>query len=536
MDRCPPLRLVVMSVMVVGLLPLAGPAQSSPIGGSPQPGATDFNGDGFADLAIGVPYEGLGAIGVAGAVNVIYGSDIGLMEAGDQFWSQGTPDVEDQAEGADSFGSAVAGGDFNGDGFTDLVIGVPSEDIGSVLHAGAVNVIYGSATGLSATKIPDQFWSQDSTDVIDDIELRDQLGDPLATADFNGDGFTDLAIGVHLEDIGSTSDAGGVNVIYGSPTGLSATKIPDQFWSQDSTDVLDDVEERDLFGFTLAEDDFNGDGFADLAVGVPFESLGPLIEAGAVHLLYGSAGGLTAVGNQLWTQDVSGVLDTAEPGDKFGWSLATGDVNGDAFPDLAIGAFNEDIEEQLDPITDAGAVSVLMGGPSGVSSTGNQFFHQNTVGILGEAESSDQFGQELAAGNLNGDAFADMVVGVPFEDLSISNEGVIHVLLGSASGLSDAGDQMVAQDSPGILDRSEGDDSFGAHLGVGRFDGDGFDDLAIGIPNEYFGQPILVNAGMVAVIYGSASGLSQRDQIWAQSSPGIRGDSESGEYFGLAVT
>jgi hypothetical protein len=241
------------------------------------------------------------------------------------------------------------------------------------------------------------------------------------------------------------------------------------------------------------------------------------------------------VGNQFWTQDSTGVLDVAEADDFFGNALSAGDINGDTFPDLAVGVPQEDIGEQLDFITDAGALAVFLGGASGISSTGNQLFHQNTVGILGEAESSDQFAVKLAAGNFNGDAFDDVVVGVPFENLNSSDEGVINVLFGSVNGLTDAGDQILAQNSPGILEQSEGSDQFGFGLRVGRFDGDGFDDLALGIPAEDFGQPVLSDAGMVSVIYGGASGLSQRDQIWAQNSPGIGGDSESGDNFGFAL-
>jgi len=129
-------------------------------------------------------------------------------------------------------------------------------DIGGgtdVDEAGGVEVIYGSSSGLSATSPrSDQFWTQDSADINDVPERPDEFGESLHSGDFNADGKDDLAIGVWQEDVGSIDSAGGVEVIYGSSSGLSATaKLPDQFWTQDSTGVDDASEFADKFGTTL---------------------------------------------------------------------------------------------------------------------------------------------------------------------------------------------------------------------------------------------------------------------------------------------
>ena len=108
-------------VALCGLL-CAWPAQAAVQG--------DFNGDGFADLAVGAPGEDLGSPD-AGAVNVLYGSAAGLTSAGNQFWHQNSPGIAERADAGDLFGSALAAGDFNGDGFDDLAIGVPAEDVGA---------------------------------------------------------------------------------------------------------------------------------------------------------------------------------------------------------------------------------------------------------------------------------------------------------------------------------------------------------------------------------------------------------------------
>jgi hypothetical protein len=124
--------------------------------------------------------------------------------------------------------------DFNDDGFADLAIGVEDEDIdspsGTIVDAGAVNVIYGSASGLSATVRPDQFWSQNTLNVEEDAQANEDFGNALSAGDFNKDGFADLAIGVPTEIVGNVPRAGAVQVIYGSASGLSATVKPDQIF------------------------------------------------------------------------------------------------------------------------------------------------------------------------------------------------------------------------------------------------------------------------------------------------------------------
>jgi hypothetical protein len=283
--------------------------------------AGDFNGDGFSDLSVGVNLEDVGVIADAGAANVIYGSPAGLAPTGNQFLNQDSPGIMDVAESADGFGFPPAAGDFNGDSFVDLAVGVITEDLGPFTDPGALNVIYGSATGLSAAG--NQLWQQNSPGVIDGVEDFDNFGRPRV-GDFNGDGFMDVGVGVIGEDVGAIVDAGAANVLYGSGTGLSA--VGNQFVSQDSPGILDLAETGDSFGADRSAADFNGDGFADLALGAYLEDVGAVADAGAVNLLFGSAGGLSGAGNQFWNQDAPGVLDIAETGDLFGFSGGTGEV------------------------------------------------------------------------------------------------------------------------------------------------------------------------------------------------------------------
>jgi hypothetical protein len=110
-----------------------------------------------------------------------------------------------------------------------------------------------------------------------------------------------------------------------------------------------------------------------------------------VNVLYSSAAGLTAGGDQLWHQETPGVLEGAEGFDRFGGSLASGDYNGDGAGDLAIGVPGEDIGD----ITDAGAVNVLYGSGAWLTATGDQLWHQDRVGVQGMAEAGDQLGFSL---------------------------------------------------------------------------------------------------------------------------------------------
>ena len=348
----------------------------------------DFDGDGFADLAVGVPFESVDAAEGAGAVNVIYGSEDGLQSDRNRIFTQNTAGIAATSEAGDAFGHAVAAGDFDGDGFMDLAVSAWGEAIGPIAAAGLVNVIYGSTTGLTATG--DRAFSQDTPGVIGVPEAGDRFGTSLATGDFDGDTFTDLAIGVRGESLGAIAEAGAVNVLYGSVVGLDA--IGDQAVHQAVPGIEGSAEPFDGFGSALATGDVNGDEFADLIVGVPFEDLGVITGAGVIHVIPGSAVGLTGVGDSLIHQSTPDISGLSESGDFFGLATATGDYNADGRADLAIGAAWED----LGPLVNAGSVNIIYGSATGPTSVGNRTFNQNSTGIAGIAETDDMLGTAIA--------------------------------------------------------------------------------------------------------------------------------------------
>jgi FG-GAP repeat protein len=516
--------LMVLITSTIGLVPTSaaavpsGPAaisSAAPATSSSQ--TADFNGDGFSDLAVGVPEENVGAIVSAGGVNVLYGSADGLTSAGSQFWHQDSPGVED--DGAEE-----------GDGFSDLAVGVAFEDAGGFDESsGAVNILYGSSGGLTAAG--SQFWHQDSPGVAGDgREDPDFFGWSLGSGDFDGDGFADLAVGVAGEWVGEIVNAGAMNVLYGSAGGLIATGS--QFWHQDSTGVAGKAEEPDFFGSSVTAGDFNGDGLSDVAIRVPGEAVGAIGEAGAVNVLYGSPTGLTATGDQLWHQGSPGVAGTPEFDDEFGVALAAANVGKSAHDDLAVGVLYEDIGA----IGDAGAVNVLYGSPNGLTATGDQLWHQGSPGVEGRVESGDYFGSSLAAVNFGKSSDDDLAVGVPGEDVgAIGEAGAVNVLYGSSTGLTSTDDQLWHQNSADVIDQSEAGDLLGLALVAADFGNSSQADLVIGVPYE--GIETILESGAVNVLYGSEPGLARAgNQFWHQDSPGVSGDgAEEGDRFARSL-
>lgn len=451
-----------------------------------------------------------------------------------QILFQNQTGIEGNSEIGDFFGDSLAIGNFNGDGQDDLAVGVPFEDILSISGAGAVNIFNGSINGISVDS--DQIWFQNQPGVQGNSEFGDTFGNSLATGDFNGDRKDDLAIGIAGEDIDSLFDAGAVNILNGSDNGLTSENS--QIWFQDQPGVMGTSEggarfrDGDRFGNSLAAGDFDGDGKADLAIGVSQEDISEIQDAGAVNILRGSDNGLTAENSQIWFQDQPGVEGTSEDSDRFGNSLAAADFNGDGYGDLAIGISGEDIGE----IEDAGAVNILKGSADGLTSMNSQIWFQDQPGVEGTSEEGDRFGSSLAAGDFNGDGFDDLAVGTEGEDINdIVDAGSVNIFGGSVDGLTSMNSQIWFQDQPGVEGTSEEGDKFGSSLAAGDFNGDGFDDLAVGIGSEDIQD--FANAGAVNVFSGSARGLtSNSNQIWFQDQPGVEGTSEEFDFFGSSLS
>ena len=481
-------------------------------------GACDFDGDGYADLVVGVPGEdgtGSGEID-AGAINVFYGSASGVSSDRSRLWTQDFAGVPGRNNRGDRFGAAHECGDFDADGHIDLAVGAPGESTSELAEVGAVTVFYGGGEGLGERI--DRWWAG-SPGVKGAAGAQDRFGNALASSDFDDDGFPDLAIGAPGTDEG----AGALHVLFGSSQGL--TDLRDERWTQDSAGVRGRSEVGDGFARALAAGDFDGDGYADLGVGVPGESVGGMAGAGALNVLRGGEEGMSPSGVAIHF-DVAGIKGIGRPWQHFGGRLAAEDFDADGFFDLVASAPGYAVGGRLD----AGAVSVLYGSSLGIR-TRDAFFHQATPGVIGVTEAGDRFGWGVSGGDFDGDGFADLAIGAPLDSHSGTRlAGTVTILHGSATGVTTRM-QRINQTSDGVSVADVGG-AFGITLRTADYDGDGDQDLTIGMANLAIGSSLV--AGAVQVTYGNPGGLSaSADGRWHQDSAGVPGASEAGDGFGF---
>ena len=537
---------VVTLFTVALIVPVNATQRGSARGPEPAAAESDFNGDGFSDLATGASREDTGGAEDAGVVHVLYGSGGGLLPTDNELWSQDTVSdavaIENGAEDGDFFGSEVATGDLNRDGYADLIVGVPGEDAGDEVdgeQVGLVNVIYGSAGGLTGVGNHDlwQGGQLNGTGIKGSPARDDDFGASLETGNFGKSGADDLAVGIPGESVGGKESAGAVQVFYGKSSGLGAAG--QQLWHRDSKQngvaIKGSPSGDDALGEAISSGDFGKSGKDDLVVAVSEDNLKGKADAGSLNVIYGAKTGLVAKGNQLWHQDSPGVKDEVEVDDVFAFSVSGADFGRSQHEDLAIGVLGEAVGGN----EFAGAVNVLYGSATGLTGANSQFFHQNSEAaggdMQGAAEADDGFGRDLQAANFGSGGRDDLAIGVSSEDLGdVEAAGVIQVLFGGANGLVIPGNQLISQDSAGVLDTAEPIDALGVVLGAADYNADGKSDLTAGIPDEDIGA--VQNAGAVQVFYGYEGGIEGAEgQFWHQDSADIQGGAEEFDSFGRSV-
>ncbi|MFE5211530.1 FG-GAP-like repeat-containing protein [Streptomyces sp. NPDC056600] len=385
-------------------------------------------------------------------------------------------------------------------------------------------------------------------------EIRRIAASPLRnaavpTADFNRDGITDLVAGVPR----SSSSAGSVVVVPGSTDGPDGPLR--KVISQSTGSVTGASEAGDNWGASSAWGDVDGDGYADLVVGAPGEDTGAGVDAGGVVVLHGPA---------LTTRTAVVTDPVAKAGAKLGGTVAVGDFDADGKADVfAAGTGNGGVWStslsgkgtQKGTLTSAtGAVAYLDSATGDFNRDGYAdvalnyrdqssvgrvtWFKGSAAGLVKVSVLSVKGGRSIAAGDVNGNGYDDIVIGQPYTAESGAKAGgQVTVVPGTSTGFTTTGMKTVHQDTSGVPGTAESGDAMGWSVSAGDYNLDGYADVLTGAPREDITRSgNRADAGMVFLLKGSSSGLTGTGALgYSQDTAGISGSTETNDRFGSSV-
>ena len=470
--------------------------------------AGDINGDGIDDLIIGAPGFTTSEIDpttTPGTSYVVFGSQAGFPANFELSTLNGTNGFALNGVAADDLtGFSVSGaGDVNGDGIDDLIIGANGADPNGLENAGSSYVLFGSTSGFAPT-LNLATLNGINGFTINGIAAGDQLGSSVSGAgDVNGDGFADLSIGAPYADPNGLEKAGQSYVVFGSNNGFpTSLNVSDLDGNNGFT--INSIAAGDELGVSVsAAGDVNGDGLDDLIIGAFGADPNGLENAGQSYVVFGSTGGLAP---SLNVSDLDGTngfaIDGIAEKDYSSRVSAAGDVNGDGFDDLIIGAFGADPNGNAF----AGTSYVVFGSPEAFPASFKPSGLDGTNGfaINGIAEGDLSGFRVSSAGDFNGDGIDDLIISAPGAD---TVAGQSYILFGSKEGFW-ASINLSSLDgiNGSVLNGVNPDDFSGVSVsGAGDINGDGVDDLIIGA--SYADPNGNTNSGSSYVVFGTVPTL-----------------------------